>query len=640
MQDAVNESTAAAEAAPTSWPPRPNLELVSRLARRWVNTGDHFRGRSAKFEPDFSQVASAVDSVRDALRSGRAGVERPPRESVSGTYFFRRVESGQPVGALGGGAGLDGDGAGLGASFGDAHFANAHTAPSHGAPFCNSLGGGGGFAFGEPRTRSARFSLGARFSGVGSGGRATSKRVTAVFKPADEEPADSSPTDSPASSPSPVHPRASPDFADGGSRAARMAAAGFTPGEGAYKEVAAYLLDHNNFSRVPQTALARCTIAGRDDKTVAVTGDAEANDDGKLQTKMGAFQVFVENVGDADDWGPGLFPRDSVHRIAVLDLRTLNYDRHGGNILVTKDDSGRYDLVPIDHAFTLPETVQAVPWACWMDWPAAKAPMSQETLDYIASLETDLDVRLLVEELDGAIRPRSMRSLRIATTLLQHGAAAGLTLYDIGELIYTREGDGAAAKSPLEKIVDEVVEAGERRMDHMPNIYEPDARPAGSPPNESFFRLDGGTLPPPSPPPPTHPHLHNEQYIIRRATRKIDELVRSVVESKESGSGGRHLGRARSMHDFGFNLGVSAASAHGTLFSTLPVGAFDACEDRAPFSLKFSPSPPPPGESATAPTSIGVSFAAGREAKASIGKGKSSPVSPHELGWETDSLST
>jgi len=42
----------------------------------------------------------------------------------------------------------------------------------------------------------------------------------------------------------------------------------------------------------------------------------------------------VESEGSIDDFSSDLFPKDEIHKIAILDLRILNLDRNGGNILV------------------------------------------------------------------------------------------------------------------------------------------------------------------------------------------------------------------------------------------------------------------------------------------------------------------
>ena len=45
-----------------------------------------------------------------------------------------------------------------------------------------------------------------------------------------------------------------------------------------------------------------------------------------------------------------------VQKIAVLDIRLANADRHAGNILVCQDGD-HMQLVPIDHGYCLPEKV-------------------------------------------------------------------------------------------------------------------------------------------------------------------------------------------------------------------------------------------------------------------------------------------
>jgi hypothetical protein len=120
-------------------------------------------------------------------------------------------------------------------------------------------------------------------------------------------------------------------------------------GEGAFREVAAYILDHpvgdrisgNNvgFSGVPPTTLVRSIHRGK-------------------SFKIGSLQMFMENNGSTEDMGPRAFSVKEVHKIAVLDIRLANADRHAGNILVHKEEEGdNYKLIPIDHGYCLPEKV-------------------------------------------------------------------------------------------------------------------------------------------------------------------------------------------------------------------------------------------------------------------------------------------
>jgi hypothetical protein len=92
---------------------------------------------------------------------------------------------------------------------------------------------------------------------------------------------------------------------------------GIQTGEAAYREVAAYLIDDEKFFGVPKTALVQLSPTKK-----------KFN-----RAKVGSLQEFVENDGASWDIGPSAFPVDEVHKIGILDLYTLNFDRHGGNIL-------------------------------------------------------------------------------------------------------------------------------------------------------------------------------------------------------------------------------------------------------------------------------------------------------------------
>jgi hypothetical protein len=73
--------------------------------------------------------------------------------------------------------------------------------------------------------------------------------------------------------------------------------------------------------------------------------------------KIGSLQMFVENHGSCEDIGPRDFPVQEVQKIAVLDIRLANADRHAGNVLACRDGEDDLKLVPIDHGYCLPEKV-------------------------------------------------------------------------------------------------------------------------------------------------------------------------------------------------------------------------------------------------------------------------------------------
>ncbi|CAL9148115.1 unnamed protein product [Musa hybrid cultivar] len=243
-------------------------------------------------------------------------------------------------------------------------------------------------------------------------------RCIGVFKPIDEEPmAENNPRGLQLST-----------NGEGMKRGTRV-------GEGAMREVAAYVLDHPlggrriseeaGFAGVPPTVMVGCLNRG-------FHRSEEDNGAGKT-VKVGSLQMFVENCGSCEDMGPQAFPVGEVQKIAVLDIRLANADRHAGNILVCKDNKGRIMLVPIDHAYCLPDRFEDCTFD-WLYWRQARQHFSGETIAYIKSLDAEEDIALL-KSYGWELSPESSRTLRISTMLLKKGVQRGLTPYDIGSIM-------------------------------------------------------------------------------------------------------------------------------------------------------------------------------------------------------------
>jgi len=215
---------------------------------------------------------------------------------------------------------------------------------------------------------------------------------------------------------------------------------GILPGEGAQREVAAYLLDRDHFHAVPQTTMAVLSHPSFRSSTM----------DGGIVTKIGSLQEFIDNDGSAEDVGPKQFRVRDVHKIGVLDLRIFNTDRHAGNILLTEESDGSYRLTPIDQGLSLPSTLEHA-WFDWLNWPQAKIPFDADTRCYIRHINVDEDAALL-EKL--SIRPECIRTMKISSTLLKKGAAAGLSLYEIASMASRTIID---QPSPLERIFEQAV---------------------------------------------------------------------------------------------------------------------------------------------------------------------------------------
>ncbi|CAL0319509.1 unnamed protein product [Lupinus luteus] len=285
-------------------------------------------------------------------------------------------------------------------------------------------------------------------SSEGSGGAylmqgSSGLKYVSVFKPIDEEPMAIN------------NPRGLPVSVDG-----EGLKKGTRVGQGALREVAAYILDHprkgprlchdkglQGFAGVPPTVMVKCLHEGFHHPV------GYKNVSGNV--KIGSLQMFMRNIGSCEDMGPRAFPVEEVHKISVLDMRLANADRHAGNILVAKDGvDGRTVLIPIDHGYCLPESFEDCTFD-WLYWPQAKEPYSPNTIDYIKSLDAEEDIKLL-KFLGWDLPPKCARILRISTMLLKKGAERGLTPFNIGSVMCR---ETLKKISVIEQIVQEAEEA-------------------------------------------------------------------------------------------------------------------------------------------------------------------------------------
>jgi hypothetical protein len=302
---------------------------------------------------------------------------------------------------------------------------------------------------------------------------------------------------------------------------------GAEAGEAAFRECAAYILDHEHFSGVPATGLVVCSHP-------TFSNGLSYSD----HFKIGSFQEFKEHDFDADDISSmkyQQFPVREVHKIAILDIRLLNTDRHGGNILVKANRSRtssredvlsdvgydssdecphnrhgsdesemmfkmdmdldddkeehnfipqspttlEYSLIPIDHGYTLPSTISGLTdlWFEWLKWPQAKFPFGVEELRYIDRLNPDEDIAILKHKFGDLIGPECFKVLRITTTWLKIASRAGLTPYTIGHALCKKHGE---SHSVLEKMTMEARQqmdcdaSGTRKAMHMAHMEHAD----------------------------------------------------------------------------------------------------------------------------------------------------------------------
>ncbi|TYZ68456.1 hypothetical protein PybrP1_004315 [[Pythium] brassicae (nom. inval.)] len=198
---------------------------------------------------------------------------------------------------------------------------------------------------------------------------------------------------------------------------------GFRIGNGALRERAAYELDaaYGGFSGVPVTTVM--TLAQRP---------------GEPATE-GSVQRFVVSECSAEDMGTLKFAIPEVHKVGILDVRLFNTDRHAGNILLTpRAEEPTYGMTPIDHGFCLP-SYRHLDGATfdWLQWPQAQFPFTGAELDHIASLSAARDAETLRAL---GIDEESVTTMRLSTALLQIGADAGFSLFEIASCLQ-RDGD-------------------------------------------------------------------------------------------------------------------------------------------------------------------------------------------------------
>lgn len=225
---------------------------------------------------------------------------------------------------------------------------------------------------------------------------------------------------------------------------------GIKPGDAALREVAAFLLDSSKFHGVPLTLMAKISHPSFSNQTV----------------KTGSLQSFVKHHGCSEDISVNMFPVHEVQKIGILDIMMLNMDRHGGNILFQKTQSG-YHLVPIDHGFSMPEyksddeSSLGNAWFDWFTWSQAKEKLNPESKRYIEQIDVDANARLLTEKL--SMTPDSIKTMKITTMLLKKGAQSDLSLYDIANLICRQNLDEPSSLEVLCKKAEGMIESQDNR---------------------------------------------------------------------------------------------------------------------------------------------------------------------------------
>jgi|GEM_PF-6630642 len=191
-----------------------------------------------------------------------------------------------------------------------------------------------------------------------------------------------------------------PESQEGGARAGRDAR-----GSGAVREVVGHSVDQRlHLGVVPNTrmlAVDSDQFAPGGHPDIAGSGDP---------LQVGSYQQGVGNLDNnkditsymGDDQAQRNFDANSLQKIAILDMLTLNRDRHGENVMIQQD--GR--LVAIDQGEIAPNAVPLVQkfnsgtvesaWA-WADLPESEQAWTVANRQIIAHMDVEAEVDAMAQ---------------------------------------------------------------------------------------------------------------------------------------------------------------------------------------------------------------------------------------------------
>lgn len=188
--------------------------------------------------------------------------------------------------------------------------------------------------------------------------------------------------------------------------------------------------------------------------------------------------------------GTSQFLKKDVQRIALLDVRIFNTDRHSGNLLYrqTREQARAdrrhamiagdhcYQLTPIDHGFCLPESLEC-PFLEWLYWPQVALPLDPELKQMVLDIDIERDIQVLRNQIPQMILRKGMlRMYYFAATFLKVCVKAGLTLFEIGrimsESIYEEEPGAQGPGEDPEGLTDitELIKCANQAVDLMDDL--------------------------------------------------------------------------------------------------------------------------------------------------------------------------
>ncbi len=129
----------------------------------------------------------------------------------------------------------------------------------------------------------------------------------------------------------------------------------------------------------------------------------------KTDPLLGSLQQFARTDGDLRGQKAAVryrIPAEDCQKLAVLDMLTLNTDRHVGNLLVS-DRNGKVSMTPIDHGLAFPASTEVKKivtnigdiFNANLSLPGAHEPFSEAVLKCIERIDPDSLAAALKKEL-------------------------------------------------------------------------------------------------------------------------------------------------------------------------------------------------------------------------------------------------
>ena len=180
---------------------------------------------------------------------------------------------------------------------------------------------------------------------------------------------------------------------------------------------------------VPETHILRIPASNFSD----LRNNNLTNTDFNMICSVHKFIPNTTNLGtESVQFLNGISHRE-ISKIAILDILLYNTDRRRHNLLVQDGKT----LIPIDHSLIASSGFQDNARFFWLGEKGAHVPLSNEDLEGINRLEwSSIKKELLIA--NPNMDENTLNTLNASLEFLKVGASLGMTLYEIGSLMFRK----------------------------------------------------------------------------------------------------------------------------------------------------------------------------------------------------------